>query len=153
MRNWSNFIRVERRPVQHAALHPPASPSPRSLRRRRPPRRCALLLINDALKSTRPTAKIGAAAISTFGDAASSGSWRTTPRARPRRPRSAPPGDLTDRGPDSAGVVASAMLLAGGPFEARFVAGNHEEMLLAAHAPAMPGCCAPSVATAGARRC
>lgn len=42
-------------------------------------------------------------------------------------------GDLTDRGPDSAGVIASAMLLAQGPFEARFVAGNHEEMLLAAH--------------------
>lgn len=42
-------------------------------------------------------------------------------------------GDLTDRGPDSAGVVESAMLLANGPFEARFVAGNHEEMLLAAH--------------------
>lgn len=42
-------------------------------------------------------------------------------------------GDLVDRGPDSAGVVARAMALADGPFEARFLAGNHEEMMLGAY--------------------
>jgi serine/threonine protein phosphatase 1 len=42
-------------------------------------------------------------------------------------------GDLVDRGPDSAGVVARALAMAGGVFEARYVAGNHEEMMLGAY--------------------
>ena len=53
-------------------------------------------------------------------------------------------GDLVDRGPDSAGVIARAIELAQGPFEARFLAGNHEEMMLGAYdgeAEALRGFC------------
>jgi len=39
-------------------------------------------------------------------------------------------GDLVDRGPDSAGVVARAMSLVAGPVPTRVLAGNHEEILL-----------------------
>jgi serine/threonine protein phosphatase 1 len=39
-------------------------------------------------------------------------------------------GDLIDRGPDSRGVVERLIAFAGGPFETRFLMGNHEEMML-----------------------
>jgi serine/threonine protein phosphatase 1 len=42
-------------------------------------------------------------------------------------------GDLVDRGPDSAGVIARAAAMADGPFAVRYIAGNHEEMLLGAY--------------------
>lgn len=41
-------------------------------------------------------------------------------------------GDLIDRGPDSAGVVARAMALAASGRAVRFIKGNHEEVFLAA---------------------
>lgn len=41
-------------------------------------------------------------------------------------------GDLVDRGPDSAGVVERLRLLAGSGRRARFLTGNHEEILLEA---------------------
>ena len=53
-------------------------------------------------------------------------------------------GDLVDRGPDSAGAIRQAIALADGPFETRFIAGNHEEMMLAAYdgdAEALRGFC------------
>lgn len=39
-------------------------------------------------------------------------------------------GDLVDRGPDSAGVVRRALALAADGGQVRFLAGNHEELLL-----------------------
>ena len=41
-------------------------------------------------------------------------------------------GDLIDRGPDSRGVVERLMTLAEGGLDARFLMGNHEEVLLRA---------------------
>jgi serine/threonine protein phosphatase 1 len=41
-------------------------------------------------------------------------------------------GDLVDRGPDSRGVVERAMRLRDGPFETRFLMGNHEEVFVRA---------------------
>jgi serine/threonine protein phosphatase 1 len=41
-------------------------------------------------------------------------------------------GDLIDRGPDSRGVVERLIAFAGGPFETRFLMGNHEEVFLRA---------------------
>lgn len=41
-------------------------------------------------------------------------------------------GDLVDRGPDSAGVIETAMRLKDGKTNVRFLMGNHEEVYLAA---------------------
>ncbi len=39
-------------------------------------------------------------------------------------------GDLMDRGPDSAGVIETAMAARSGPFAVRFLMGNHEEVFI-----------------------
>jgi serine/threonine protein phosphatase 1 len=41
-------------------------------------------------------------------------------------------GDLVDRGPDSAGVIETAMGMRKSPHKVRFLLGNHEEVFLAA---------------------